>query len=115
MAKYKKRPVLIEATQWFKNGDHPNDESYRLDTPDGPTRISEGKVVRYFKSLAIPGERICGKCGNQMQVHGELSNPHTGAEEFICPGDYILTDSLGHYYRMPAEEFETRYEPYRES
>jgi len=25
MAKYRKKPVVIEATQWFKNGDHPDD------------------------------------------------------------------------------------------
>ena len=23
MAKYRRRPLIIEATQWFKNGDHP--------------------------------------------------------------------------------------------
>ncbi len=23
MAKYRKKPVVIEATQWFKDGDHP--------------------------------------------------------------------------------------------
>jgi hypothetical protein len=23
--KYRKKPVVIEATQWFKNGDHPLD------------------------------------------------------------------------------------------
>ena len=23
MAQYRKKPVVIEATQWFKNGDHP--------------------------------------------------------------------------------------------
>lgn len=23
MAKYRKKPVVIEATQWFKHGDHP--------------------------------------------------------------------------------------------
>lgn len=23
--KYRKKPVVIEATQWFKNGDHPED------------------------------------------------------------------------------------------
>ena len=24
--KYRKKPVVIEATQWFKNGDHPEDD-----------------------------------------------------------------------------------------
>lgn len=39
--KYRKKPVVIEATQWFKNGDHPDDN------PDQPGW--EGKVVRYFR------------------------------------------------------------------
>ena len=25
MAKFRKKPVVIDATQWFKNGDHPLD------------------------------------------------------------------------------------------
>lgn len=25
MAQYRKKPIVIEATQWFKNGDHPED------------------------------------------------------------------------------------------
>ncbi len=29
--KFRKRPVVIEATQWFKNGDHPKDESYYVE------------------------------------------------------------------------------------
>lgn len=29
--KYRKKPVVIEATQWFKNGDHPLDYSQTHD------------------------------------------------------------------------------------
>ena len=54
--KYRKKPVLTEATQWFMNGDHPQDESTPIDNPDGPQRVTEGKVVQYFRSLNIPGE-----------------------------------------------------------
>lgn len=28
MAKYRKKPVVIEATQWFKHGDHQNVTNY---------------------------------------------------------------------------------------
>jgi hypothetical protein len=28
MAQYRKKPVVIEATQWFKHGDHPNVTNY---------------------------------------------------------------------------------------
>jgi hypothetical protein len=38
--KFRKKPVVIEATQWFKDGDHPavekwNDGEYRIRTLEG--------------------------------------------------------------------------------
>jgi len=113
MPKFKKRPALIEATQWFHNGDHPHDESVSLDSPDGPNRLREGKVVRYFRSLNIPGDRVCALCGNPMKHHGELPDFSDDLDvEVICPGDYIVTDPKGRYYKVPAREFEAMYEPY---
>lgn len=109
--KYRKRPPLIEATQWFLNGDHPQDESVRIDSPDGPARFTEGKVVRYFKSLNIPGDRICSNCGSAMRQHGELTHTPSGEEIIVCPGDYIITNHRGRYYTMRALEFEVLYEP----
>lgn len=107
MPSFRKRPALIEASQWFRNGDHPNDESVPIDSPDGPNRLTEGKVVRHFRSLNIPGDRICAACGNPMNLHGELDI------EIVCPGDYIVTGSRGlKYYRLAAKEFEAMYEPY---
>ena len=58
MSKYRKKPVVIEATQWFKNGDHPDDAVILLQPPghlrsegavDG---YSEGKVIKRFR---VPG------------------------------------------------------------
>lgn len=114
MAKYRKRPRLLEATQWFHNGDHPRDQSAPIDAPDSDARLTEGKVVRYFKSLNIPGDRVCPRCGNPMKNHGEIAqaNSSTGDDEIVCPGDYILTTSEGLYYKMPPKEFEKMYEPY---
>lgn len=110
--KYRKKPALTEATQWFKNGDHPEDQTKEIDTPGGNQRLTEGKVVRHFRSLNIPGGRFCENCGNPMQRHGELVNGLNGEEEIVCPGDYIVTDPKGRHYRVPAAEFEARYEPY---
>lgn len=112
IAKYRKKQVLIEATQWFKNGDHPEDESTPIDSGDGPERLTEGKVVRFFRSLEIPGGRFCPDCGNVMSKHGILEVGLNG-EEFICPGDYIVTRRDGSLYRMKAGEFESLYEPTR--
>jgi len=110
--KYKKKPVLTEATQWFKNGDRPQDQSKPIDTTQGPGdgRLSEGKVVKFFRSLKIPGGRFCPECGNSMQIHGLLDG--LNGEEAVCPGDYIVTDARGRYYRIQAAIFEAQYEPY---
>ena len=41
MAKYRKLPVIIEATQWFKNGDHPEDGSTETEDREQLRRIME--------------------------------------------------------------------------
>jgi hypothetical protein len=108
--KYRKKPVLTEATQWFANGDHPEDQSESIQLAGGGSGLSEGKVVRYFRSLHIPGGRFCSECGNSMQHHGILDG--LNGEEIICPGDYIVTSQKGEYYKLSAADFEAQYEPY---
>jgi hypothetical protein len=36
MSAYRKKPVVVEAAQWFENGDHPNDQVGEL-RPDPMT------------------------------------------------------------------------------
>jgi len=110
MTKYRKKPVLTEATQWFANGDHPEDKTNPVERAEGSPSLTEGKVVRYFRSLNIPGGRFCPDCGNVMQKHGLLDG--VNGEETVCPGDYIVTTVKGNYYRIKAVEFEAMYEPY---
>ena len=53
MAQYRKKPVVIEATQWFKMGDHPavlesmgNWGPYPyIDTLEGPMLVAEGDWI----------------------------------------------------------------------
>ncbi len=111
--KYRKKPVLTEATQWFKNGDHPKDRSTPVEKAGGSPGLTEGEVVRYFRRLNIPGGRFCNDCGNVMQHHGLLNEELSlNGEEIICPGDYIVTDRKGRYYKLSSAEFEAQYEPY---
>jgi hypothetical protein len=98
---------LIEATQWFENGDHPDDESV---TPEGSSELSEGKVVQHFRSEDVEPNAYCPQCGNRMHRHGVLVGASEG--EFVCPGDYIVTDKDGLYYRVSRGEFEAINEPY---
>lgn len=50
--KYRKKPVVVEATQWFKHGDHPAVEEYLLndqfgwiDTLEGGHIVSPGDYI----------------------------------------------------------------------
>ena len=48
--KYIKKPVVIEAVQWFKHGDHPE--------------------VMSYKSGLLPPSFRCSSCDNIISHHG---------------------------------------------
>jgi hypothetical protein len=48
--KFRKKPVVVEATQWFKDGDHPavekwNDNEYRIKTLEGAHIVTIGDWI----------------------------------------------------------------------
>lgn len=51
MARYIKKPVAVEAVQWFKPGDHPavttfeDDSCGYIDTPEGWLRVTPGDWI----------------------------------------------------------------------
>mgnify|MGYP001596751806 CR=1 FL=1 len=83
--KYRKKPVVIEATQWFKNGDHPQDniETINLGGKYEPFP-SEGKVVRYFRRPDVDGQTPCKHCSLVMNRHGWIDTLEGG--HIVCPG-----------------------------
>jgi len=109
--KYRKRPVVIEATQWFKNGDHPNDNVWRSfeDTGFRPSEPREGQVVRYFRHPDVSGQAVCSKCGHTMHVHGWIDTLEDGHN--VCPADWIITGVKGEYYPCKPDIFAMTYEP----
>lgn len=115
MARFRRKLALLEAIQWFRNGDHPNDRSTQISPGGSSTSLSEGRVVGFFRQQHVPGDRICAECGTIMHKHGLLKPDNAvNGEELIHPGDYILTDSKGRYYRRSAKDFEANFEPYEE-
>ncbi len=108
MAKYRKKPVVIEATQWFKNGDHPEDGNDTF--PDGEYKGEkyEGLVVRYFRRPDVSGDRACEKCGNTMHDHGWVDTLEGG--HIVCPGDWIITGVQGERYPCKPDIFAATYE-----
>lgn len=113
MKKYRKKPVVIEASQWFKNGDHPLDNVRQ--TPSAIYRENdvpletEGKVVRYFRHPDIDGQSECKHCNVIMHHHGWIDTLEGG--HIVCPKDYIITGIQGEMYPCKPDIFEQTYEP----
>lgn len=105
--RYRKKPVVIEATQWFKNGDHPKDNCCPI-SPTNPD-LSEGEVVRYFRHPDVSGKTICSKCNKTMHEHGWIDTLEDGHN--VCPGDWIITGVKGEFYPCKPDIFEQTYEP----
>lgn len=99
MGTYRKRPVDVEAHQWTKNGDHPE---------DGPCE-REGRIVRRFRRPDISGEKQCDICGRTMHDHGWIDTLEGGHR--VCPGDWIITGVKGERYPCKPDIFDETYEP----
>jgi len=111
--KFRKRPVVIEAVQWFKNGDHPEDGTDTFLDSDGQEHRCEGKVVRYFRRPDVPGESTCSRCGVRMHEHGWIDTREDGHN--VCPGDWIITGVVGERYPCKHDIFEATYDPVDET
>ena len=86
--KFRKKPVVIEATQWDKNGDHP--------------------TVRRYRHPVVGGATPCKHCGNTMHIHGWIDTLEGG--HIVCPGDWIITGVKGEHYPCKPDIFEATYE-----
>jgi hypothetical protein len=82
--KYQKKPVVIEATQWFKMGDHPS--------------------VFYTVTFHKPE---CKHCGKALTNHGWV--PTLEGDHIVCPGDWIITGVKGEVYPCKPDIFEMTY------
>ena len=109
--KFRKRPVVIDATQWFQNGDHPGDDVWRPfeDTGLVPGGAREGAVVRRFRHPGTSGESSCRHCCDTMHRHGWIDTLEGG--HIVCPGDWVITGVAGEHYPCKATIFEQTYEP----
>ena len=104
----KKKPIIVDADQWFKNGDHPKDECRVKHQKFEAPRLSEGRVVRYYRNPDDDGSRECDNCGKMMYVHGWIDTSEEGY--IVCPGDWIITGVKGEYYPCKPDIFEETYE-----
>jgi hypothetical protein len=127
-----RKTALIEATQWFKNGDHPHDRvgKQELDEmallaahpelldevngmvgpvpDDAPTyERLEGAVVRFFRHPDVSGDAECHYCHAAMHIHGRIDTREGG--HIVCPGDWIATGSQGEHWPIKPDVFAADY------
>jgi hypothetical protein len=83
--KFRKKPVVIEATQWFMDGDHP-----AVEVQD-----------RYTHPPNAPGIFFVHKVPIIKTLEGEME---------VTPGDWIITGIKGEHYPCKPAIFEATYE-----
>ncbi len=93
MNKFVKKPVVVEAVQWFKDKDHPIVE------------------MAYFQPRR--GQQKCQHCGNIMNDHGWIDTLEGG--HIVCPGDWIIRGVKGEYYPCKPDIFEETYDSFEEN
>lgn len=106
--KYRKKPIVIEAHQWFKNGDHPEDRCVPVYTWEYDY-MSCGKVVERLEIKdTMKSVDKCKYCKSQMMDHGWIKTLEGG--HIVCPGDYIITGVKGERYPCKPDIFKQTYE-----
>ena len=88
--KFRKKPVIIEATQWFKMGDHP--------------AVVERRIYRPIP--ISPGISYATKVPIVKTLEGE---------HIVTPGDWIITGIKGEHYPCKPDIFAATYEPVEEA
>ncbi len=84
MKKYRKKPIVIEAQQWFKMGDHPT--------------VRNGLIWH---------KHGCNNCKSHAE-HGLISTLE--GEHHVCPGDWIIKGIKGELYPCKPDIFEATYD-----
>ncbi len=104
MDKYRKKPVVVEAEQWFKvtydrearRGNAPEDMPiYHLN-------------VGYYRTPECDGQIICKHCKVKMHDHGWIDTLEGG--HIVCPEDWIIKGIKGEHYPCKPDIFEMTYE-----
>ena len=109
MSEYRKKPIVIQATQWHRSGDHPDDNTEEfIDPVDGKPFQGEGKIVRYYRNPDDEGDRQCERCSRLMHWHGWIETLEGG--HTVCPGDWIITGVQGEHYPCKPDIFEQTYD-----
>ena len=83
MKNYRKKPVVIQAEQWFQIGD-----------------AEEAQI----EAWGVREADKCDKCGHPLETHGKC--PTLEGHHIVCPGDFIIKGVQGEFYPCKPDIFE---------
>jgi hypothetical protein len=89
--RYRAIETIVDATQWCKNGDLPDD------------------VVRRCLTQEHHGTDVCTVCSAIMEDHGWMDGAIEGV--IVCPGDWVITTEAGTRFACSPDHFHLVYEP----
>lgn len=98
--KYRKKPVVIEATQWWKHGDHPAVKKVIVQEYVNGIAVETPGANTHWHELDTP---------EQAATHGWIRTLEGG--HVVSPGDWIITGVKGEQYPCKPDIFELTYEP----
>ena len=96
--KYRKKPVVIEAKQWDRLGDH---------TSVSPWGSADADWINRHRDCCIVNR--CQSCQQPLDEHGLVQTLE--GYHIVCPGDWIITGIKGETYPCKPDIFEVAYEP----
>ena len=102
--KFRKKPVVIEAEQWFKVT-YDREAGHGIEEKDMPIYHL---TVGYFRRPDVPGQSLCSECGLPFHDHGWIDTLEDGHR--VCPNDWIITGVMGEKYPCKPNIFELTYE-----
>lgn len=95
--KFKKKPIVVDAYQWFKVSEYVE---------------GEDRDVDYFRHPKIHGSEECQSCGYTMHDHGWIDTLEGG--HTVCVGDWVITGIFAEKYPCKPYVFEATYEKVEE-
>lgn len=104
MKKYKKKPIVIEAEQWFKVT-YDRTASHGFEPTDMPIYHLD---VGYYRNPTLDGKNKCKQCGIIMHNHGRIDTLE--GDHRVCPGDWIIIGINGEKYPCKPDIFDKTYE-----
>ena len=94
--KFRKKPVVVDAVQWFREGDNPDVKPY----------VDEKHLIVTGAICEDDGE-IKG-CGRLLIEHGSVKTLE--GWHIVCPSDWIIKGVKGEFYPCKPDIFELTYE-----